>query len=120
MHPVVMSCCQDSRKSGGRRVDTPALPPGEKDFFLDEFHDTSFLFALHAADVATETGVQELLEICSALLTNEARVLLLIEVVTISAIGTGWRWWLIVFIQATGSENCGSLCCSGRSFPGSE
>src|SRR5215510_7707386 len=75
-----MSRCQDSRKSGGRRVDTPALPLGEKDFFLDEFHDTSFLFALHAADVATETGVQELVEVCSALLTNEARVLLLIEV----------------------------------------
>src|SRR5215468_12601123 len=75
-----MSCCQDCRISGGRRVDTPALPPDEKDFFLDEFHDTSFLFALHAADVATETGVQELLEVCSALLTNEARVLLLIEV----------------------------------------
>ena len=61
-------------------MDTPALPPDEKDFFLDEFHDTSFLFALRAADVATETGVQELLEVCSALLTNEARVLLLIEV----------------------------------------
>ena len=75
-----MSCCQGCRISGGRRVDTPALPPDEKDFFLDEFHDTSFLFALHAADVATETGVQELLEVCSALLTNEARVLLLIEV----------------------------------------
>ena len=75
-----MSCCRDCRISGGRRVDTPALPPDEKDFFLDEFHDTSFLFALHAADVATETGVQELLEVCSALLTNETRVLLLIEV----------------------------------------
>src|SRR5262245_45523841 len=75
-----MSCCRDCRISGGRRVDTPALPPDEKDFFLDEFHETSFLFALHAADVATETGVQELLEVCSALLTNETRVLLLIEV----------------------------------------
>src|SRR5262245_7288182 len=76
-----MSCCRDSRKSGGRRVDTPALPPDEKDFFLDEFHDTSFFFALHAADVATETAVQELVEVCSALLTNETRVLLLIRVV---------------------------------------
>ena len=54
--------------------------PAEKDFFLDEFHDTSFLFALHAADVATETNVQELVEVCSALLTNETRVLLLIGV----------------------------------------
>jgi len=61
-------------------VDTPALPPDEKDFFLDEFHDTSFLFALRAADVATETGGQELVEVCSALLTNETRVLLMIGV----------------------------------------
>jgi amino-acid N-acetyltransferase len=61
-------------------VNTPALPPAEKDFFLDEFHDRSFLFALHAADVATETDVQELVEVCSALLTNETRVLLLIGV----------------------------------------
>jgi amino-acid N-acetyltransferase len=61
-------------------VKTPALPPAEKDFFLDEFHDTSFLFALHAADVATETDVQELIEVCSALLTNDTRVLLLIGV----------------------------------------
>ena len=75
-----MSCCKDCRIRGGRRVDTPALPPDEKDFFLDEFHDTSFLFALRAADVATETGVQELLEVCSALLTNETRVLLMIGV----------------------------------------
>jgi amino-acid N-acetyltransferase len=37
-------------------------------------------FALHAADVATETDVQELVEICSALLTNATRVLLLIGV----------------------------------------
>ena len=61
-------------------MNTPALPPAEKDFFLDEFHDRSFLFALHAADVATETDVQELVEVCSALLTNETRVLLLIGV----------------------------------------
>ena len=75
-----MSCCKDCRIRGGRRVDTPALPPDEKDFFLDEFHDTSFLFALRAADVATETGGQELVEVCSALLTNETRVLLMIGV----------------------------------------
>src|SRR5262245_34941941 len=68
-------------KDGGRRVNTPTLPPREKEFFLDEFHDRSFLFALHAADVATETDVQELVEVCSALLINETRVLLLIRVV---------------------------------------
>src|SRR5262245_63488913 len=64
----------------GLRVNITASLPAEKDFFLDEFHDTSFLFALHAADVAKETDVQELVEVCSALLTNETRVLLLIEV----------------------------------------
>src|SRR5262245_24470891 len=64
----------------GLRVNTAASLPAEKDFFLDEFHDTSFLFAVHAADVATETDVQELVEVCSTLLTNETRVLLLIEV----------------------------------------
>src|SRR5262245_51634639 len=67
-------------KDGGRRVNTPTLPPREKEFFLDEFHDRRFLFALHAADVATETDVQELVEVCSALLTNDTRVLLLIGV----------------------------------------
>jgi hypothetical protein len=58
-------------------VSTPALPPAEKDFFLDEFHDTSVLFALRASDLATPTNMQELVEVCSALLKNEIRVLLL-------------------------------------------
>ena len=62
------------------QVNTSILPLAEKDFFLDEFHDTSFFFALHAADAATENDAQELVEVCSALLTNETRVLLLIEV----------------------------------------
>ena len=61
-------------------MNIPALPFVEKVFFLDEFHDTTFFFALHAADVAEETDMQELVEVCSALLTNETRVLLLIEV----------------------------------------
>jgi amino-acid N-acetyltransferase len=61
-------------------MNIPALPFAEKVFFLDEFHDTTFFFALHAADLAAEIDVQELVEVCSALLTNETRVLLLIEV----------------------------------------
>jgi amino-acid N-acetyltransferase len=60
-------------------VNTAASLPVEKDFFLDEFHDTSFLFALHAADLSTEADVQELVEVFSALLTNETRVLLMID-----------------------------------------
>ena len=59
-------------------MDTSALPPAEKDFFLDEFHDTSFLFALRTSDLVTETDLQELVEVCSTLLSNETRVLLLI------------------------------------------
>ena len=61
-------------------MNTPALQFAEQDFYLDEFHDTSFLFALHAADVTTETDVQELVEVCSALLTHDTRVLLLIRI----------------------------------------
>ena len=60
-------------------VNTPISPFAEKDFFLDEFHDTSCFFALHAADAAAESNVQELVEVCGALLANETRVLLLIE-----------------------------------------
>lgn len=58
-------------------MNAPALPFAEKEFFLDEFHDTSFLFALRAADVASESALQELLQVCGALLSNETRVLLL-------------------------------------------
>lgn len=61
-------------------MSTPGLPFAEKDFYLDEFHDTSFLFALHAADLAKEPDVGELVGVCSALLTNETRVLLLIAI----------------------------------------
>ena len=53
-------------------------PPAEKNFFLDEFHETSLLFVLHAADLATAADMQELAEICRAMLTNETRVLPLI------------------------------------------
>src|SRR5262245_61876748 len=64
----------------GQRVNTLVLSPAEKDFFLDEFHDRTFLFALHAADLATESDVQNIVEVCTTLVTNETRVLLLIGV----------------------------------------
>lgn len=60
-------------------MNSPVLPFAEKNFFLDEFHDKSCLFAVHAADAAAEANAQELVEVCSALLTNETRVLLLME-----------------------------------------
>lgn len=59
-------------------MSTPVLLSAEKDFFLDEFHDRSFFFALHAADLKTAVDMEELVEVCSALLKNESRVLLLI------------------------------------------
>jgi N-acetylglutamate synthase-like GNAT family acetyltransferase len=58
---------------------TLALPFVEKDFYLDEFHDKSFMIVGRAADLTTEDELEELAEVCRALLTNEARVLLLME-----------------------------------------
>jgi N-acetylglutamate synthase-like GNAT family acetyltransferase len=58
---------------------TFALPFVEKDFYLDEFHDKSFLFVGRAAELTTDEEVEELAEVCRALLTNETRVLLLLE-----------------------------------------
>lgn len=58
---------------------TLALPFAEKDFYLDEFHDKSFLLVGRAADLTTDEEMDELAEVCRALLTNEARVLLLLE-----------------------------------------
>lgn len=60
-------------------MSTPTLSFAEKDFYLDEFHGKSLLFALRAADVGTDADADAAGEVFSALLTNETRVLLLIE-----------------------------------------
>lgn len=51
----------------------------EKDFYLDEFHEKSLLFAIRAADFAAEADLAAALEVVRTLLTNETMVLLLIE-----------------------------------------
>jgi N-acetylglutamate synthase-like GNAT family acetyltransferase len=58
-------------------MNTQALSFVEKDFYLDEFHGKSLLFALRAAEGEAEANT--LGDVCEALLSNETRVLLLIE-----------------------------------------
>ena len=60
-------------------MNTQDLSFAEKDFYLDEFHGKSLLFALRAADLATVAEVDVAGEVSSSLLSNETRVLLLIE-----------------------------------------
>ena len=60
-------------------MNTQDLSFAEKDFYLDEFHGKSLLFALRAADLATAAEVDVAGEVSSSLLSNETRVLLLIE-----------------------------------------
>ncbi|MBI3757190.1 MAG: GNAT family N-acetyltransferase [Deltaproteobacteria bacterium] len=58
---------------------TLALPFVEKEFYLDEFHDKSLLLIGRAAELTTDEEVEELGEVCRVLLTNETRVLILLE-----------------------------------------
>jgi len=60
-------------------MNTQDLSFAEKDFYLDEFHGKSLLFALRAADLAMAAEVDVAGEVSSSLLSNETRVLLLIE-----------------------------------------
>jgi len=57
----------------------PSLSFAEKDFYLDEFHEKSLLFAFRAADLESDANMEIALEIFGTLLANETRVLLLIE-----------------------------------------
>lgn len=58
---------------------TFVLPFVEKEFYLDEFHDKSILFAGRVATIATDKEIEELGEVCHALLMNETRVMVLLE-----------------------------------------
>src|SRR3989442_14590258 len=60
-------------------MSTQDLSFAEKDFYLDEFHGKSLLFALRAADLAMAAEADVAGEVSSSLLSNETRVLLLIE-----------------------------------------
>lgn len=52
----------------------------EKDFYLDEFHEKSLLFAVRSAEYASEEDLAAALEVVRTLLTNETMVLLLIAI----------------------------------------
>jgi N-acetylglutamate synthase-like GNAT family acetyltransferase len=62
-----------------RRHSLSSLSFAEKEFYLDEFHEKSLLFALRAADWPAETDVHATLEVFATLLRNDTRVLLLLE-----------------------------------------
>lgn len=62
-----------------RRPLLSSLSFAEKEFYLDEFHEKSLLFALQAGDWAAETDMHAALEVFETLLRNETRVLLLLE-----------------------------------------
>jgi amino-acid N-acetyltransferase len=62
-----------------RRPPLVSLCFAEKEFYLDEFHEKSVLFALRAADLASETDMHAALEVFETLLRNDTRVLLLLK-----------------------------------------
>ncbi|MGE0820769.1 MAG: GNAT family N-acetyltransferase [Candidatus Binatia bacterium] len=62
-----------------RKRNLSTLSFAEKDFYLDEFHEKSLLFVLHAADLELEEEVNAALEVFETLLANETEVMLLIE-----------------------------------------
>jgi amino-acid N-acetyltransferase len=66
----------------------------EKDFYLDEFHEKSLLFAIRSADLASEADLVAALEVVRTLLANETMVLLLIETPREEAPQKRLRPWL--------------------------
>jgi amino-acid N-acetyltransferase len=66
----------------------------EKDFYLDEFHEKSLLFAIRSVELASEEDLAAALEVVRTLLTNETMVLLLIETPAEAAQQKRLRPWL--------------------------
>lgn len=62
-----------------RRHPLSSLSFAEKEFYLDEFHEKSLLFAFPAMDWTAEADMHTALEVFETLLRNETRVLLLLE-----------------------------------------
>jgi N-acetylglutamate synthase-like GNAT family acetyltransferase len=62
-----------------RRAPLASLSFAEKEFYLDEFHEKSLLFALRVADWRFDTEIRAALEVFETLLRNDTRVLLLLE-----------------------------------------
>jgi hypothetical protein len=51
----------------------------EKEFYLDEFHEKSLIFALRAADWIAEPERPAVVEVLTTLLRNDTRMVLLLE-----------------------------------------
>src|SRR5262249_19333004 len=51
----------------------------EKEFYLDEFHEKSLIFALQAADWIAEPERPAVMEVLTTLLRNDTRMVLLLE-----------------------------------------
>ena len=62
-----------------RRSPLASLSFAEKEFYLDEFHEKSVLFALRVTDWTVEAGMHAALEVFETLLRNDTRILLLLE-----------------------------------------
>lgn len=62
-----------------RRSPLSSLSFAEKEFYLDEFHEKTLLFALLAINWSAEVDVHAAFEVFETLLHNETRVLLLLE-----------------------------------------
>ena len=59
--------------------DTAQIPFAEKDFYLEEFRGKSFFFTLQAGALKNQADVETLAAVCQDLVTNETRVIFLIE-----------------------------------------
>jgi N-acetylglutamate synthase-like GNAT family acetyltransferase len=62
-----------------RRPPLSSLSFAEKEFYLDEFHEKTLLFALLAIDWSAEADTYAAFEVFETLLRNDTRVLLLLE-----------------------------------------
>lgn len=60
-----------------RRPVRSAAAFAEQDYYLDEFHEKSLLFALRLADWEAEAKRSAVVEVCATLLRNETRLVLL-------------------------------------------
>src|SRR5215813_9997278 len=84
-----MQRCQVSRPArhiaknegtGMRRSLLAAEIFAEKEFYLDEFHERSLIFALRAADWIAEPERPAVVEVLTTLLRNDTHMVLLLEI----------------------------------------
>jgi len=75
--PVIRAPTKE--ETGMRRALLTAETFAEKEFYLDEFHDKSLLFALRAADWLAAPARPAVMEVLTTLLRNDTRLMLLLE-----------------------------------------